>query len=393
MIRRTHKKSRQGCAECKRSRKKCDESHPACVNCVIAKRQCSFVHNIDSRKDRDDDKFIRYTGPDSPALTPSAASHTTASTPLPVTPAPLDSAHHVNLLHLELFQNISSDSMSFTDSSKKQLWLDTVLRYGFSYSYLMYQTLALSAFNLSTRHPSKASLYLSEATALQAHALSLFNASNPTINQDNLIPGFMFSGGLGLYFFCETFLTPSADIDTLIDRLVQSIRLLRGVRAVLGGSWELIMDSDIKCLLAGEDSFQSRDDEVTQAFEDLRTIFASSHALSAFESSVYCEAIASLTKVYSSFRTDVLDGPSGTGAATSWPIQLTADYTELLDQRKPEALIVMAYFSILLYRWRSFWAVGEAGRFLLTTIEESLGHEWSEWLVVPRRLVIAQYDT
>jgi hypothetical protein len=256
----------------------------------------------------------------------------------------------------------------------------------------MYEALALSAFRLSIKHPSKSNLYLTESTTLQTQALNFFNASTPTVTQENLIPAFLFSAVLGLHFFCDTFSTRNPDLNTFLDRLVQSIRLLRGVRAMIGDSWEVIKSSDISILLqAHEGPVVNRDDKVTHAFGDLRTKFSQSHTLSAFESKVYCEAITGLIWVYNSQPPEsdsiYMDDAPNWRIVTTWPITISAEYMELLDDRKPEALVVLAYFSILLHGRRTFWAVGDAGRFLLAAIEEYLGEGWAEWLVVPREMI------
>jgi len=150
----------------------------------------------------------------------------------------------------------------------------------------------------------------------------------------------------------------------------------------------MIKNSDIKPLLQEEELVIDRDDEVTHAFEELRTKLSNSSTLSTFESRIYCEALERLTWVYNSQPIDgIFDGPPNPRTVTAWPITISAEYTELLNERKPEALIVMAYFSILLHTRRSFWAVGDAGKFLLTAVEEFLGDAWAEWLIVPRRMV------
>ncbi|KAK0389829.1 hypothetical protein NLU13_3402 [Sarocladium strictum] len=40
--RRPHRKSRDGCAECKRRHIRCDKGRPACTNCTIAERACAY---------------------------------------------------------------------------------------------------------------------------------------------------------------------------------------------------------------------------------------------------------------------------------------------------------------------------------------------------------------
>lgn len=253
----------------------------------------------------------------------------------------------------------------------------------------MYETLALSAFHLSIQNSAKSSLYLAESTSLQAHALSLFNSSTSIADDGNLIPAFLFSAVLGLHFFCDTFSTPSPDLSTFLDRLVQSIRLLRGVSAFIGDSWEVIRNSDINILLqVHEGPVVDRDDEVTHAFEDLRTRLSQSHTLSASEAQVYREAITNMIWLHNSQASNsVIDGKSNARVVATWPIQISLEYTELLVERKPEALVVMAYFSILLYDRREFWAMGDSGRLLLSAIVNYLGDDWAEWLAPPRSIV------
>ncbi|KAL3424031.1 hypothetical protein PVAG01_03312 [Phlyctema vagabunda] len=284
--------------------------------------------------------------------------------------------------------------MSFfvDDSSKlKDEWIATVLRYSFSYPYLMYQLLALSAFHLSIKHPTRSNFYLTESGSLQAQALSIFNSSAPFFNAEDLIPAFLFSGGLGLHVFCDIFSAPSQDLNTFLDRLVQAIRLLRGVRALIGDSWEMIKNSDIKCLLHEDDEpDMGRGDEIIGAFEELRTDFSRSRTLPASDLKIYCEAIDRLIWAYRSRPPDfTADGPPNARMVTIWPITLSAEYTELLYARKPEALVVMAYFSILLHSRRVFWAVGDAGRSLLRAVDKYLGEEWAQWLKVPKDMVLS----
>jgi hypothetical protein len=255
----------------------------------------------------------------------------------------------------------------------------------------MYEMLALSAFHLSIKLPAKSDLYLTESTTLQAEALSMFNSSIPSVSQDNIIPTFLFSAVLGLHFFCDTFSTYGQDLNTFLDRLVQSIQLLRGVKVIIGDSWQYIINSDLRCLLETNEEVVDRDDELTHAFEDLRVKFTTSHTLSAFESKVCGEAIASLLRVYNLRIADdsgtTSSGQPDPGLVTGWPISLSEEYTELLRKRVPEALVVMAHFSVLLHSRRAFWAVGDAGKLLLGAIEKYLGDDWAEWLAVPKKLV------
>lgn len=252
----------------------------------------------------------------------------------------------------------------------------------------MYEMLALSALHLSIMNPPKSDIYRMESTTLQSHALSIFNASNPSLSRDDLIPTFLFSATLGLHFFCDTFSHPSPDLDIFLDQMVQSVHLLRGVNAIVKDSWEFIKNSDIKCLLQAEGPAVDRGDEISHAFGDLHAKFSQLQYLPESELKIYSEAIKSLIWVYSTQPPDAgSHGPPSSRLVTSWPIKISAEYAELLQKRKPEALVIMAYFSILLHSLKEFWPVGDAGTFLFKVIEEYLGKEWAEWLIVPRRTV------
>jgi hypothetical protein len=142
----------------------------------------------------------------------------------------------VNLLHLEIFHHSTSDT-------SKDLFLDDtaidtrpkLLEYAFSLPFLMHEILAMSSLHLSTIHPSSPHLYRRESTTFQASALKLFNKSVKEVTDTNLIPAFLFAGIFGLHFFCDIFSTPSSDLDHFLDRLVQSIKIWAGVRAVIAG--------------------------------------------------------------------------------------------------------------------------------------------------------------
>ncbi|KAH8588235.1 hypothetical protein B0O99DRAFT_525418 [Bisporella sp. PMI_857] len=394
MIRRSHKKSRLGCEQCKRSRKKCDETHPACVICITASKQCSYTRST-NRQNKRENEFVMYREPENLAVStiplPSITPYTINYSCRPLTPLipPLDP--YVNLLHLELFQNIICNSgCFFSDISFQDQWRTTLLQYTFSYPYLMCEVLAISAFRLSIQRPSKSKLYRTESITLQTQALSHFNSLAHVYNQDNIIPYFLFSAVLGLHVLCDSLLSPSPDLSSFLDRLVQSMQLLKGVRTMVGNSWEFIKNSDAKHLMQPYDwPAMHHDNEVTRAFEHLRTKFHRSDTLSTLESKVYCEAVTSLISVYNSQPLEIIADERPIGRMLmAWPIQVSAEYTEFLNDRTPEALVIMAYFSVLLHSRRAFWAVGNAGNILLTAIEKYLGDGWAEWLVVPRRLIL-----
>jgi hypothetical protein len=72
---------------------------------------------------------------------------------------------------------------------------------------------------------------------------------------------------------------------------------------------------------------------------------------------------------------------------TAWPITVSTEYTVLLTRRRPGALLVLAYFGILLHRYQDLWAVGQSAIYLLNAVGAYLGADHDKWLEGPRSIV------
>jgi hypothetical protein len=62
-------------------------------------------------------------------------------------------------------------------------------------------------------------------------------------------------------------------------------------------------------------------------------------------------------------------------------------YTELLVQRKPEALVILGDFAVILHKLRACWTVGDAGKLLLVVVEAHLKEQWLVTLSWPKSLL------
>jgi hypothetical protein len=293
-------------------------------------------------------------------------------------------------MHIELFANIFEETTDtpFLDDKWKES-RHHVLKYALTHDFLLYQLLAASALHLSTIHHARSKVLIDESALLQHHSLRLFNESITDINENTIVPSFLFSGTLGLRTFCENFRTQHHDLNVFLDKLIQSIKLLQGVLKIMGAWWEFLLKSDVKELMVQPDYSETttKPDEILMAFERLRDRLSKSPNLSQSQSSIYDGVIRQLCWCYKfGCLADSTTGRRST-MVTSWPITVSVEYTELLTQRNSEALLILAYFSILLYECRHFWAVGNAGYQLLTAVELYLGPEWADELAFPKLVV------
>ncbi|KAI3319003.1 hypothetical protein HD806DRAFT_510656 [Xylariaceae sp. AK1471] len=406
MRRRSAKKSRHGCRECKRRHVKCDETKPSCVNCNIHHLQCSFLSPYSLPIPRTapaavlypksptsgsspPDDIVQYTG----IVTPSSTHDTPElSTPLfhdgpTFTNGSLVSTDQTfKLHHLELLHNYRTGVLDYRilDDATADGFYAMTIRTAVQAPYLMDQLLAVSAANMSTQRPNQRRFYLEEATHLQTRALALFNAAQVTEATGNGLPGFLFSTLLSQQVLFDAF-SIRADFPTFLDNLVTGFRLCSGVRTIIGDSWNSILTQyrqQAGINLPGNFlADYGAETVLTTKLTHLKSLLEDA-SLSPSVSSPCIEALDFLRNMsyasdhpkFSAFRTT---------RVFRWAVLVPSDFVNLLEQRRPEALIITAYYAVLVHDSRGYWLFGDAGAFIIRSITKFLGKYWAEWLAWP----------
>jgi hypothetical protein len=258
--------------------------------------------------------------------------------------------------------------------------------------YAMYQMLALSALHLSHIRTSQASLYREQATLLQTEALSLFNGSLADVTTDSCAPMLIFSSLLSLHTLGEAVTASETDAGGFLDRFVTYLNLHRGVRAVTSESWQLLLHSNVSSVLIRADralhtaSLQPHE-QATFVADRLHNLLNDTDMRP--ESEQACrEAVESLQLVYQSASSiGEISPESAPGLIWTWPILLSGVFTKLLMKRRPEALIILCHYAVLLHRRRHIWLVRNAGQMLISEITRFLGTYWLEWLDWPNKVL------
>jgi hypothetical protein len=313
-------------------------------------------------------------------------------------------------MHLELLHHFEHKlSLAFTPFQPDvEPVLQLAIGEAFTRPYLMDELLALSAAHKSTTlaasNAHEALSYRTEATRLQTRALARLNAASfPSSDDDNCVALFLFSTFLGQHVLFDVF-CPShrTDLAAVLDRFVHCLGLHRGIRAIAGTWWSrLRRESSLlfglpEQLASGTGtptpSHAERGAECATLLELLRT--RSQLAGSAGEP---CrEAVEVLQRMFDSARLpSTSPDPAGMSTASTrrfiviqeWPVRVPAGYVELLEQRQPEALVILAYYGVLLHRAKEHWALGDAGSYLIRSITRHLGTYWAEWLSWPNAVL------
>lgn len=302
----------------------------------------------------------------------------------------------VNTRHMELFSHFifntapSLDEYNPPDRAQMQVMMPAAL----SVPYVMYQILALSALHLSHTNPSKADYHREEATALQTEALSLFKDSGAEVTAETCAPMLIFSSFLGLHTLAEAVAASRTDGIGFLDRFVMYLDLHRGVRVVTGQAWKLLSQSSVSSVLNSAERTlsaapsQQAQEQATIVTDRLNRLLDDADMGTNPEQACR-DAVSWLRTVYQ-FELQPGQRPREerpTSVIWAWPVTLSGVFTKLLMERRPEALIILCHYAVLLHQRRQMWIVGDAGRVLIEEMTRFLGTYWKEYLDWPNQML------
>ncbi|KAI1372819.1 hypothetical protein F4677DRAFT_242158 [Hypoxylon crocopeplum] len=419
MRRARNKKSRFGCKECKQRHIKCDESRPSCVNCTTRDRPCSFVSSLPIPR-----IATPAASPDSVTSGQLSHSHVAEPTTFPtptttlsgdspasftseITSSHLDRSHHgpsylfhlnesptpngqvFTLRHLELLNHFKTDmSKDLTmGDAQAERFADIVVQQATRTPYLMDQVLAVAASHMCTRRPAEEQLYRDEATHLQTRALALLNAVDVNVSGDNCLPMFFFSIMIAQQVLFDTFSTRT-DFPAFLDKLVACFNICGGIRTIAGQSWQTI-GTQLEGVGMGEKHIPCPNVSSTTEFSHLEGLIRDAN-LSSSSCDACIEAIRSLQSLAATPEELATASFTRANLVLRWPVLVSSSFVKLVDQRRPEALIIIAYYAVLIHDARDYWAFGDAGQYIIRTITSLLGSYWAKWLAWPNEVLDRQ---
>lgn len=250
----------------------------------------------------------------------------------------------------------------------------------FHAAFLMDELLALAAAHKSTLDPARRDAYLAESTRLQTRGLSRFNAAQAQLSDENCVAIFMYSAILGQHVLFDTFSLRS-DFAAVMSKLVQCLGLHGGIRAIASSSWAKIH----KEVLNG-DTYHLKALETVKPTDEcgpLLTMLDRSELSD--EAKGDCrKAVEGLQLIFSRRPGE---NPRAGLFVQEWAVRVTRGYVGLLNERRPEAMVILGYYAVLLHYDRGSWAIGDTGAYLIRSLVSHLGDYWTRWLEWPRQVI------
>jgi hypothetical protein len=292
----------------------------------------------------------------------------------------------VNYAHMELLiHTLTSPEMynlGAGSSSEHMSGLLLGLSISLQYPFLLHKILAFSARHLAHVHPARAAFYQHQSVTLQTQALTLFNASWSSVTAENCVAILLFSSILAHHLLADTLgERDAAGLEAWLDHYIACIETHRGISTIAESAWPLLMASEIAPILSASRRFTSRAPRGAHC-ERAGVIIAESAQLSDVEREACVRAVRYLQVGFDA----VADGGEGRfHMIFTWTMLASVQFTGLLKERRPEALVLLAYYAWLLHCGREQWQVGDAGVYVMGLVEGYLGGEWAGCLEKPRR--------
>ena len=258
------------------------------------------------------------------------------------------------------------------------------IKHGLSFPFLLHQILAIGALHLAYIHPDRKTYYSTKATEMQSHALEGFSNIQEKIGPSSCGAVMLFSTLLALHVLADKSQTQNLPSSEYLDHLISCFNLMLSVRKVVISEWmPRIAESDLKPLLQFQQPQKPYNTPIEcQELQNLPR--ASDLAPSSLEA--YEAAIERLQWMFA-----LADVPATTHSTIrwllAWPLQLNDDYSKLLNERRPEALIILAYYGVILHFYRESWAVGYSGVLMIRAINSHIGSYWSKWMAWPLQMI------
>ncbi|KAL2264083.1 hypothetical protein VTK26DRAFT_2577 [Humicola hyalothermophila] len=438
--RRPHRKSRTGCAECRRRRIKCGEEKPRCRSCVRHGAICQYPEPAGPCRAARSVAAASPTAADAAAtLTQLGSSRdgdvtTAASIPSPSiidgdgVPFGASTDLNFSMADLSLLHHwtVSTSHSLVQCPSIDRIWQAVLPQIGFRFPFVMHAILSLAALHLGhIVGPPHRHRYTIEAVR---HHNSALRGFRETINQpspENADALFACSTLNVIYVFGVSPWSSSA-ASTSVDAAeagsphhpfpqtrdqsgscksrvlgAEWMPMVRGVRAVLPAVMDRVRAGPLGALVALEDwgSIElDRDGPVEdERFRALRSAWAGQGTRGGDEEvRVYDETLDTFRKCYlyivSGMR-ESDDGPEGRGFNRAWAGPLIFlfmapdEFLMRLHQRQPAALVIFAHFGAVLHRLQRFWFLDGWARNIVEVVDDILGDYWKPWTAWPREVV------
>ncbi|KLP05448.1 Uncharacterized protein Y057_5644 [Fusarium fujikuroi] len=390
-----YKKSRNGCIRCKKRRVKCDEEVP-CSACVRHRVRCSLelVKSDDYQEQKPlINRSLQTPSHSLPAGSPaSLLSSSLFSSPLDEPDCWVSTAEL--MLH---YTTVTYKTMVFNERTIPT-FQQSVPQVALGYPWFLRQILAFSGYHLAHLHPEKRHSYLLQASKHQNASLrGLREALSEPVTSSNChalyaSTTFIVVNKFAAFPNCDDF--RSHGCSQPVQSLMEIFSLVNGMEAVLHSPGAADLRNGPLKELFCETPHPHVNSYLLRGLHARLPELARRIASDSMEDqsrAVLTSAVVSITGcVDDAFSNLYKVSPPELRVIFSWPMSVPRDFLDLAVSGHPLALIILAYYDILLY-WgeTEYWFFENWAEALITAIVEKVkGSPWDDLLNWPVEVIL-----
>uniref|UniRef100_A0A060T8C9 ARAD1D02662p n=1 Tax=Blastobotrys adeninivorans TaxID=409370 RepID=A0A060T8C9_BLAAD len=395
--RRSHKKSRLGCLNCKRRRIKCDESRPQCTNCIRHSITCDYLQvsqagssatslSVSPESEFDNGSVSRVNSPawngEDSVQSPSLA---------------LDSASsRFDYLDLDLYQHYIAFTSSLMDTDEQSVhrWRFDMPAMASFFPFIYHLMLALSGLHKAQMTKQNVALLRERAHQHYNTGVRGLSALLPTANDDNCEAIYIGSTLVCLCYFAAG-PKPGEYVAFSSSGGSEFFKLFRGVRLIIESHSDVLHKGVLASKKKVGEDFKTAEEirqeksEINDQYDlvELKNLISGRIGKDTDLGVVLLGVITALeATVY-----QLVDAPPGGGLATSsimgWLYRLPAVFTERLQQKCPLCLVVFAHYIALFESEKALWLLRGWGRHVIGAIYDYLPDYDRQYISLPMRIV------
>lgn len=299
----------------------------------------------------------------------------------------LEETFHLEDLELMMHWCTTTYKSMARDPSSEKIWQTTIPQLSLKYASLRQGLLALSALHLaSTNTSARRWRYLETARSYQAQALAALHADSDAACDSQIQATFALCCTMIVFTFgycqidSETDSDEDEDQPDMLDEFFEVFQLTRWLVSIMMSSIDRIAASELSPLVKPEDPPPTMPDMsrlVVFSLQRHNSIQAMRDT--AHEKEIYGSAIGHLSNAL----TQLMKGGEPQVFAFCWSFRIPVEFLELLEARRPFALVVLAHYAVVLHNLRDSWWMGDWGIKILKEIGDILEPEWQELINWP----------
>ncbi|KAE8395979.1 hypothetical protein BDV23DRAFT_192918 [Aspergillus alliaceus] len=405
--RRAHQKSRLGCKNCKRRRVKCDEKKPSCTNCLHHSIDCDFSRStptsLSPSAPAASPARHRYRFKESKYQTLASSSPNewgqnadTNSVAVQCNLSASDSsARGISFADLELFHHYTTSTyrtLSEESIDSHRVWLIHLPQWGISFPSILHLLLALAALHLCHQQPDLRRQYVMQADDHFTFGVRSVTAVLSQLNSENCQLIYMSAVLISLVYFGHG--PRSGEYLVFSDQgRAEWLVLMRGVRSILSSKRDEIFSGILEP--QSDDSIQHVTSELQAELLRHCTHIAELKALIDAQAvgsnrDLFIHAVNALPETFEEvykMRSAGRDGVALLPMVIGWIYRRPEPFVVLLEEKEPLALLILAYWSILLKYMTTSWLFIGWDEHVIKGIRSSLNEEFLEWIQWPEAVI------